>query len=137
MSADSALRKQLIQLLRSGHAHATFDDAVTDFPLELVGIRPKGAPHSAWELLEHMRIAQNDIVKFSQSAEHVSPKFPDGYWPAAPAPDRPTRWAESVDAFRADLEEFSEMLRDPAKDLNLVFPWGDGQTLLREALLIA
>ena len=137
MATDTALRNQLIQLLRSGHAHATFDDVVNGFPLDKVGIRPAGAPHSAWELLEHLRIAQNDILRFSQSGEHVSPPFPGGYWPSAPAPENTGKWNESVDSFRADLDEFTAMLHDHSKDLHHPFPWGDGQTLLREALLIA
>ncbi len=137
MPDDSALREQLIALLRGGDAHVKFDDAVRGVPLDRVGIRPHNTPHSAWELLEHMRIAQNDILRFSQSADYKSPKFPEGYWPKSAAPQRSGQWQESVDRFQADLEEFEGMLRDPARDLNEKFPWGDGQTLLREALLIA
>jgi hypothetical protein len=137
MPDESALRNQLLELLRSGHAHATFDDVLNDFPLDRAGIRPEGAPHSAWELLEHMRIAQNDILRFSQSAEYVSPEFPAGYWPQSPAPPGADEWQASVGAFRADLAEFEAMIRDPKQDLYRKFPWGDGQTLLREALLIA
>jgi uncharacterized damage-inducible protein DinB len=137
MTNDADLREHLIQLLRGGHAHASFDDVVRDFPPDKAGDRPKGAPHSAWELLEHMRIAQNDILRFSQSAEHVSPKWPEGYWPASPAPESPRRWSEAVRAFRKDLAEFEGLVRDPEQDLYRKFPWGEGQTLLREALLIA
>jgi len=136
-SADAALREQLIELLHAGHAHATFDHAVRGFPVERAGTRPNGAPYSAWELLEHMRMAQVDILRFSQSAEHVSPKWPEGYWPAEPAPAKASAWAEAVRAFRHDLAEFEAMLRDPARDLYWKFPWGDGQTLLREALVLA
>ena len=137
MAGDAALREQLIGLLEGGHAHATFGDIVDDFPSEKTGIRPEGSLHSAWELLEHMRLAQEDILRFSQSADWVSPEFPEGYWPAAAAPQHPEQWQESVRGFRKDLAEFEAMLRDPAQDLNRKFPWGDGQTLLREALLIA
>lgn len=137
MPDDKALRAQLIDLLKGGHAHITFDQAVKDFLLDRIGVRPPGAPHSAWELLEHMRIAQNDILQFSQSASHVSPDFPDGYWPESPAPKSPAEWSKSVRAFRKDLAAFEALLRDPARDLYGKFPWGDGQTLLREALLIA
>jgi hypothetical protein len=136
MEGDSVFREQLVEFLRGGHAHATFDDVIRDFPLDRIGVRPAGAPHSAWELLEHMRIAQNDILEFSRSAEHVSPKFPEGYWPSSPAPERESQWKKSVAAFHHDLKEFEAMLQDPAQDLNRKFPWGDGQTLLREALLI-
>jgi hypothetical protein len=137
MAHDSALREQLVQLLRGGHAHAVFDDAIRDIPLDRIGVRPTGAPYSAWELLEHMRIAQNDILEFSRSAEYVSPQWPEGYWPKSPAPERESQWNDSVIAFRRDLGAFEAMIQDPSQDLNRKFPWGDGQTLLREALLIA
>lgn len=137
MANDAALREHLIQLLEGGQAHATFDRAVKGFPPDKVGVRPKGIPYSAWELLEHMRIAQNDILRFSQSAGHVSPEWPKGYWPPDPAPERETHWARSVRAVRQDLAEFQSMVREPGRDLYEKFPWGDGQTLLREALLIA
>jgi hypothetical protein len=135
-AGDLSLRTQLIELLDGGHAHATFEQAVQDFPAERAGIRPNGAPHSAWELLEHMRLAQNDILRFCQSADYVSPSWPDGYWPADPAPVE-GQWAESVRAFRNDRAEFEGLLRDPGQDLYRKIPWGDGQTLLREALVLA
>ncbi len=134
---DEALREQLIELLQSGHAHITLEQAVKNFPHDKLGLRPPGAPHSAWELLEHMRIAQNDILRFSQSAAYVSPKWPEGYWPESPAPKSKQEWNESVHAFREDLAAFAALLRDPAHDLYKRIPWGDGQTLLREALLAA
>ena len=134
---DAILREQLIELLQGGHAHATFDNVVRGFPLDLAGVRPANAPHSAWELLEHLRISQNDILRFSKSADHVSPKWPDDYWPSTPAPGKKEQWEESVRAFRDDLAEFESMVRDPEQDLYRRFPWGDGQTLLREALLLA
>ncbi len=137
MAGDSDLREQLIALLNGGNAHATFQDAVEGFPPDKAGIRPAGSPHSAWELLEHMRLAQEDILRFSQSADWKSPNFPEGYWPRSAAPKSPDQWQKSVDAFQRDMAEFQAMLCDPAQDLNQKFPWGDGQTLLREALLIA
>lgn len=137
MPDDSALREHLVQLLEGGSAHATFDSAVRGFPLDRVGVRPKGLPYSAWELLEHMRIAQEDILRFSISAEHESPKWPEGYWPSSPAPEKQSHWARSVKAVRQDLAEFQTLVRDPKQDLYRKFSWGDGQTLLREALLIA
>jgi DinB superfamily len=137
MSADTPVRDHLIWLLEGGHAHTKFDDAVKGFPLDRIGTRPKGAPHSAWELLEHLRIAQSDILRFSLSADYVSPAWPEGYWPAAPAPQQQTEWAKSIRAFRKDLAGFVALIRDPARDLYTKFPWGDGQTLMREALLIA
>jgi hypothetical protein len=134
---DSALREQLIELLASGHAHATFEQAVRGFPVERAGVRPNGAPHSAWELLEHLRIAQNDTLRFSESSDYTSPSWPEGYWPAHPAPAKPEDWAESVDAFRDDRTAFEALLRNPDQDLYRKIPWGDGQTLLREVLVLA
>ena len=137
MPNDASLRKQLRALLREPQAHATLTQAIEGFPVEKAGIRPPGFPHSAWELLEHLRIAQHDIVMFSKSADHKSPKWPEGYWPPKPAPDRPEQWQEVAQALERDLATFEEMLMDPNEDLHKPFPWGDGQTLLREALLIA
>jgi len=137
MATDTALREHLIQLLEGGNAHAKFDDAVAKMPPEQMGKRPKGASHSPWEVLEHMRIAQDDILRFSVSADYVSPEWPAGYWPAAPAPQHEGDWAKSVRAFRKDLAEFIALIRDPGQDLCKKLPWGSGQTLLREAFLIA
>jgi len=133
---DTDLREQLIELLQGGNAHATLDDALNDFPPGLVGVRPEGSPHSPWELVEHLRIALEDILRFSQSDQHVSPPWPRGYWPSSPEPG-PGQWDATVAAVRRDLAEFAAMVRDPEQDLVRKFPWGEGQTLLREALLIA
>ena len=137
MASDTAIRENLIWLLEGGHAHAKFDEVVAGFPLDRAGIRPKGSSHSAWEILEHMRIAQNDILRFSLSADYVSPNWPAGYWPASLAPEHKDSWSHSVRDFLKDLDEFVRLVRDPARDLYQKFPWGTGQTLLREALLIA
>ena len=137
MSSDTILREHLVELLEGGHSHAKFDDAVAHFPQESIGIRPEGASHSAWEIVEHMRIAQNDILHFSISADHVSPNWPEGYWPASAAPGRENEWNQSLRSFRKDLAEFLALVRDPQQDLYKKFPWGSGQTLLREAMLIA
>lgn len=136
-SADADLRRHLVALLEGGNAHITFADAVKDFPVDRAGIRPEGSPHSAWELLEHLRIAQADIVLFSHSKDYVEPKWPDDYWPPSPAPKNKREWEASVEAVRTDLAQFIEMLKDERRNLFEPFPWGDGQTLLREALLIA
>ena len=137
MLNQAALRKHLLDLLRGGQAHMTFDEAVKKFPLARIGERPCQAPHSAWELLEHLRIAQRDILVFSKSAKYKPMKWPDDYWPSSPAPKRKTQWAQSVKAVKADLAAFEKLILDPQRDLCEPFPWGDGQTLLREALLIA
>jgi uncharacterized damage-inducible protein DinB len=134
---DSDLRAQLIEFLKGGHAHVTFEQAVDGFPRDRIGIRPASLPHSGWELLEHMRITQNDILRFSQSADYVSPKWPEGYWPPSPAPELPEQWDESVKSFRADRAAIEKMVLDRKQHLHKPFPWGDGQTLFREVLLVA
>jgi hypothetical protein len=132
-----AIRKQLIELLKGGSAHAAFDAAVSGFPVERAGEKPAGAPHTAWQLIEHMRIAQWDILEFSRNSKHVSPKWPEGYWPETEAPHGKTAWDKSVRGFRADLLAMIDLVSDPASDLTARLPHGDGQNLLREALLLA
>ncbi|MDQ2945943.1 MAG: DinB family protein [Acidobacteriota bacterium] len=136
MNNDESLRKHLLHLLKDGGAHLNFDAAVKDFPAGLQGKRPHGAPHSAWELLEHMRIAQWDILEFIRNPNHVSPEFPGGYWPKEQAPSNETAWNNTVEAFRRDLTAIAELVAE-SKDLFAQIPHGDGQTILREALLVA
>jgi hypothetical protein len=131
-----ALRKHVLELLKGGHAHADFDAAVAKFPLKRAGEKVAGVPYTAWQLLEHMRIAQWDILEFSRNRKHVSPPWPEGYWPAAESPPK-NAWSKSVRAFRADLKAMMALVADPAIDLLARIPHGEGQTLLREALLVA
>jgi hypothetical protein len=136
---QSALRKHLIALLRGGQAHVTFDEAVKDFPADLRGTVPSNLPYSAWQVLEHMRITQRDIVNFSAppTGGYHPIQWPDGYWPKSPHPPTSHSWDQSIAAIRTDLEHFEALMRRPDADLFKRFRWGDGQTLLREALLIA
>lgn len=135
--AEAKLREQLVALLNSGGAHATFEAAVKGIPPELRGRAPEGLPYSPWQLLEHMRIAQWDILEFSRDRTHVSPEWPAGYWPATPAPPGEAAWRRSVTAFRRDLGAMQALVASPSTDLHARIPWGDGQTILREALLMA
>jgi DinB family protein len=137
MSNDGILREHLISLLTGGNAHATFDAAVKNFPAELRGKRPKGGEYSPWQLLEHLRIAQRDILEFSRDAKHKSPKWPEEYWPKSPEPPDEKAWDKSVRAFRKDLKALSELVSNEKTDLYAKIPHGDGQTILREALLTA
>jgi uncharacterized damage-inducible protein DinB len=137
MPQDRRLVAHLHELLRGGHAHAAFAEVVQRWPEGLRGILPPGAAHTAWQLLEHLRICQSDILEFSRSASHVSPKFPDGYWPMSASPPDANAWERSVAAFRADLEGMEALVADPATDLLARIPHGDGQTVLREALMLA
>jgi DinB superfamily len=134
---DESLRDHLRSLLRGGNAHLTFDDFIADFPAELSGQKVEGLPYTAWQVLEHMRLAQWDILEFSRSAKHVSPKWPAGYWPAREAIGTTNQWNESIEKFQADLKEMENLIADPATDLFAKIPHGSGQTILREALLVA
>lgn len=132
-----SLREHLLYLLRGGGAHLSFDNAMADIPPALRGRTVPLVPHSPWRLLEHMRIAQWDILEFSRNAGHVSPHWPDGYWPHGDAPPDEHAWDRAVDAFRADLAAMCVLVADPATDLFAPIPHGEGQTLLREAMLVA
>lgn len=136
-ASDKALREQLAKLLDGGMAHASWQDVVADVPENFRGAKPQGAPHTAWQLLEHMRIAQSDILEFSRNAKHVSPQFPEGYWPATDAPPRAEAWEKSARAFGRDLAEMKKLVSDPKANLFARIAHGDGQTILREALLAA
>ena len=137
MANDSVLREHIKNLLTLGNAHVTFDDAVKGLAPELRGKRPKGAEHSPWEILEHLRIAQSDILEFSRDAGHKSPEWPSGYWPKTAAPPDEKAWEKSVRAFRKDLKELCALVTDESRDIFAKIPHGDGQTILREALLAA
>jgi hypothetical protein len=134
---QAALREHVLYLLRGGGAHLDFDKAVAGLPAELRGRKPPGVPHTPWRLLEHMRIAQWDILEFSRNPMHVSPEFDAGYWPQNDAPPDPGAWDRSIAAFRADLRAMQDLVADPATDLFAPIPHGQGQTILREALLTA
>ncbi len=137
MNTDIALREQLVWLLSEGNAHLSFEQAIADVPRELRGAKPPGSPHTPWRLLEHLRICQWDILEFSRTAEHVSPEFPDGFWPDGNTPPDDETWENSIAAFRADLKAMQELVADPAIDLFTPIPHGNGQTVLREALVVA
>lgn len=134
---DRSLREHLLYLLRGGGAHLSFDDAVKEFPEELINRKAEGAAYTPWQLLEHMRIAQWDILEFSRSASHVSPPWPEGYWPDKSFEAGADDWRRSVEAFRRDLRAVEALVEDPSVDLHARIQHGDGQTVLREALLVA
>jgi len=136
-SSDASLRKHLVELLQGGNAHVSIADAAADFPREKRGALAPGLPHTAWQLLEHIRLAQWDILEFSRNPKHLSPDFPEGYWPKTPAPPDDAAWAGSLQAIDNDLRAMILLLNNPRADLHAAFPWGDQQTLLREALLVA
>jgi DinB superfamily len=134
---DQSLRDHLLYLLKDGGAHVGFDSAVGDWPVQLAGAKVANFPHTAWMLLEHLRIAQRDILEFSRNSKHVSPKWPEGYWPASEAPADEKAWKASMAAFKNDLGAIQQLVASRKVDLYARIPWGDGQTILREALLVA
>ncbi len=161
---DSALRAHLLELLQMGHGHLKPEAAFKGLPFELWGERPDpgpptgapdarslrggvgarsaalgwgGAPHTPWELLEHLRITQWDILDFSRNPKYAEPKWPEEYWPRKDAPDNPAALAKSLDRFHDDLLAMQALVKDPKTDLFAKIPWGHGQTILREAMLVA
>jgi hypothetical protein len=137
VDVETSLRRHLVELLEGGHAHATLEHVIADFPEAERDHKPANLPHSAWMLLEHMRIAQSDILEFSRTRKHTSPPWPEGYWPAGNDPPSPAQWNRSLEQFRADLKAMVDLVKHPKTDLFAKIPWGDGQTILREALLVA
>jgi DinB superfamily len=137
MNNDKSLREHLVDLITGSNAHADFEAAIKDFPAELRGKTPKGAEHSAWQILEHLRIAQWDILEFSRDPKHESPKWPEGYWPATAAPPDDKAWDKSVRSFWHDQKAMCDLIGDSATDLYVKIPHGTDQTVLREALLVA
>jgi hypothetical protein len=134
---QQSLRKHLLELLAGGGAHAKFEDAIKGLPPKLRGNKPANFPHSPWMLLEHLRLAQWDILEFSRNAKHVSPKWPEGYWPKQEAPPNAAAWNKSIRQFRRDLKAVQTLVANPKTDLFAKIRWGDGPTILREALLVA
>jgi hypothetical protein len=137
METGTALREQLLHLLRGGNAHMTFDEAVADFPMEAINRRPPNVPYTPWHLLEHLRLAQWDILDFIRNPRYQEMKWPDDYWPTPDAEADAAAWERTLAAFRADLNAVEAIASDPQTDLTATIPHGDGQTVLRELLLVA
>lgn len=134
---DQSLRDHLLELLNSRSAHLDFEKAIANLPAELRGKKAPGQEHTVWQLVEHLRLAQEDILEFSRNPDYKEKKFPDDYWPATEAPPSDEAWSQSVEAFRRDLQAMKDLVADPKTDLFAKIPWGSGQTILREAMLVA
>ncbi len=134
---DSRIREELVRLLHGGSAHAEASVALKDVAVAHRGKAPSNSPHTLWQLLFHLRVAQRDILDFCRKSDYVAPKFPDDYWPESLQPASPAEWDQSVSEFLSDLKTFADMIENPSNDLHRRIPWGDGQTLLREALVLA
>jgi len=134
---NDPVREQVIKLLSGGQAHLTLDEVIKNLPAKLRGAKPSGAPHTAWQLLEHLRIAQWDILEFSRNPKHVSPSWPEGYWPKTDKPPNEAAWKKSIAAIKNDLSAMQDLVENPKTDLYAKIPHGTGQNILREALLVA
>ena len=137
MKAIDPLREHLLKLLQWEDAHTNFESVIKDFPVDLAGKQIPEIPYTAWQLLEHLRIAQRDIVEFCRNPKHASPEWPAGYWPKEESPSSTDAWKKSVDAFSSDLKLMEKLVTDPSTDLFAKIPQGQGQTILREVLLVA
>ncbi len=137
LTEGAALRDQLVKLLGWQDAHVGFDAAVKDWPTALRGKRPRGFEHSGWQLVEHLRLAQEDIYDFCVNPKYAHRKWPDDYWPKKPAPPSPRAWTQSLAAFRADLGKVQKLAANRRIDLHAPILHGTGQTVLRELLLVA
>ncbi|MFN3160341.1 MAG: DinB family protein [Rubinisphaera brasiliensis] len=136
-SEDQSLRDHVLYLLEGGGAHLDFEQAIADIPESMRGAKVASCPHTAWKLLEHLRVCQWDILEFSRDPDHVSPAFPDGLWPEEDGPADVEAWENSINEFRSDREQMIELVANPETDLFAPIPHGTGQTILREALLVA
>ncbi len=137
MSTDQAIREQLAKLLDWEDAHVGFEAAVADLPLKLRGAKPADLPYSPWQLVEHLRLTQHDILEFCRNPQYREPTWPDDYWPKKSSPPSAAAWDESIRGFQRDRAALRQLARDPAVDLTAPIPHGKGQTYLRELLLAA
>lgn len=133
---ENTVVKSLADMLKGGHAHTSFENAVEGIPLNLLDKKVSDLPYTIWQLVEHIRIAQWDILEFSRNKNHKSPAWPEEFWPAEEGPAHGTEWEKSINRIKEDRDAFIHLLDDPENDLYKPFSYGDGQTLFREALLI-
>lgn len=137
MSADKVVRQQLLSLLSGGNAHMGFDAAVARFPVEHINRKPPRVSYTPWHLLEHIRIAQWDILEFIRNPDHISPDWPEGYWPSPDEQADEAQWEKTIDEFRADMKALQDLVADPNTDLFGSIPHAEGYTILREILVVA
>lgn len=137
MSADKIVREQLLALLRGGNAHLSFDQAVADFPMDQINTEPPNVPYTPWHLLEHLRLAQWDILEFIRNPDHISPSWPEGYWPTRDERADEIRWQKTIGYFQTDLKALQDLVADQQTDLYAELPHAPGYNILREILVVA
>ena len=133
---EELIRKQLVSSLSGHGAHVSFKDAIRDFPYSLAGNKPDKLDHTAWSLVFHIWKAQKDILKFSKDKDYESPEFPGGYWPESQTPPSEEIWDKTIQEIFEDIDSMIALINDPKNDLFVPFPWGDGQNLFREAVIL-
>jgi uncharacterized damage-inducible protein DinB len=136
MGSDKTVRSLLLEQLEGRNAHVDFNQAVQGLTFKQAGIRVEGAPHTIWELIEHIRIGQDDILEFCTNPDYQAIDWPNDYWPEKSKPENQEQFEASVQAVKEGVDEMCELIRDPQNNLQQPFPYGDGQTLFREAMLI-
>jgi hypothetical protein len=137
LKPDDVVREQVLQLLKGGNAHLPLDKLIDEFPPGAFNEPPPNVPYSPWHLLEHIRIAQWDILEFIRNPDHVSPEWPAGYWPPKAERADVARWQETVQALRSDMAELQAIVQDPTTDFYADLPHAEGYTILREMLVVA
>jgi hypothetical protein len=137
MSAENALREQLLRLLEGGNAHMTFEEAVADYPMERINVVFPNGTYTPWHLLEHLRISQWDILDFMRNPNYREMEWPKDYWPPQDRTATEADWTQTIRSFQADMQVLQALVRDPQTDLYATIPHGTGQTMLREILLVA
>lgn len=137
MDSDQVVREQLLALLQGGNAHMSFEQAIVDFPAGQFNVKPANVPYTPWHILEHMRLAQWDILEFIHNPNHVSPPWPAGYWPSPTEEADRERWEETISQFQADLEAFCALVADVGTDLYRPIPHAPDYTIFREILVVA
>jgi DinB superfamily len=137
MDSDTVVREQLRELLEGGDAHMTFDEAVANFPRDHMNTKAPNVPYTPWHLLEHIRLAQWDIIEFIRNPHYVSPPWPEGLWPAENVQADDVAWEKTIASYRAGLQSLLEMVADPTVNLYAPIPHGDGQSILREILVVS
>jgi len=134
---EEVIINELIKLLNGGNAHASFEEAIKSLPFSILGTKVDQLPYTIWQLIEHIRITQWDILEFSKSPSHESPEWPDEYWPEHLKPIDETEWKGSLQQIQNDKQEFIELLKNRSNNIYESFPYGSGQNLIREGMLIA
>ena len=137
MTNQNILRQQLVQLLSGRNAHMSFEDAVNEFPMELINTQPPNVPYTFWHLIEHLRIAQWDILDFIKNPNYIAPDWPTGYWPETDSSATPEGWTNSVSQFLRDRKELVELVQNPNIDLFSDLEHAPGYTVLREIIVVA